>query len=261
MSFAKACGLDVFVASVEDGTARLKISRPEKLNAFSGDAWPELRNLLGELESNEEVRSVILSGEGRCFSVGGDIDDMNGLEDLGSRRRFLDGAVAAVRALEEFPKPVIAAVHGPCFGGGLELTLVCDVVVCDSTASFGVPESRVGLVPGILLARGSSILNAHWLKYMAMTGDPIGPEDARNAGLVNFVVPEGEHLARSLEIASRLNQRAPLSLSLIKKAAAGDSGEYGRGPVEWGAMLQGSEDFAEGVAAFRERRTPEFRNR
>ncbi|MDQ2622584.1 MAG: enoyl-CoA hydratase/isomerase family protein [Actinomycetota bacterium] len=251
----------MFSVEISGRTAYLVIDRPEKLNALPGGAWPALRKALLGLEENAEVKAVVLSGAGNCFSVGGDIGDMKGLGDLGSRRSYLRDAVKALRDLEEFPKPVIAAIHGACLGGGLELALVCDMAVADETATFGVPESRVGLIPGVLLVRGAPVLNSRWLKYLAMTGDTIGPDEALRAGLINFVVPAGEHLDRAGELAGRLADRSPIALALIKEVAnRGVAGNYSDA-VEWGAMLQGSEDFAEGSAAFKARRSPEFRGR
>ncbi len=243
---------------VRDGVAWLRIDRPERRNAFPAAFWGRLRGATAELTADERVRAVLLHGAGECFSVGADIDEFPAAEGLDARRRFLAEATAALRDLAELPKPVIAAVHGHCIGGGLELTLACDVVVCDATARFAAPEARVGLVPGVLLAWGRERLADHWLRYLALTGEPLGAEEARLAGLVNFVTPAGEHLDRAAELAARMAAGAPLAQAVIKGALP----RPGLGAaVESGALLQGSADFAEGAAAFRERRAPRFSGR
>src|SRR5690606_2393449 len=136
--------------------------------------------------------------------------------DTADRRAYMAEALGAFRALDELPKPTIAAVHGHALGGGLELTLVCDIVVADTTARFGTPESGVGLVPGPGIVRGLSHVNLHWMKYLVLTGLPIDAEQARLAGLVNFVVSEGQHLAEAERIADVLASRSPLAQSVGK---------------------------------------------
>jgi enoyl-CoA hydratase/carnithine racemase len=243
---------------VRDGCAWLRIDRPERRNALPAGFWPRLREVTAAIEADREVGAVVLHGAGNCFSVGADIDDFAGADDLGARRRFLREATGALRGLAELPVPCVAAVHGHCIGGGLELTLACDIVVCDETARFSTPEARVGLVPGVLLAWGPERIAGHWLRYLALSGEPLDAETARLAGLVNFVTPAGEHLERAAALAERLVAGAPLAQGVIKAA-------LGRGrldeAVESGAMLQGSEDFAEGGTAFRERRPPRFSGR
>lgn len=243
------------------GCAWLTLDRPERLNALPMALWPLLAERLAEIAAEPRARAVVLHGAGRCFSVGADVEDLGAAPDLGARRQRLLGAVRAVRALADLPKPTVAAVHGHCIGGGLELTLACDVVVSDESASFAAPEARVGLVPGILLARGPGRINDHWLRYLALSGDPIGAEEARLAGLVNFVVPAGEHLERAGELAASLAARAPLAQAVIKATLARAGRDELDEAADSGALLQGSEDFAEGVAAFRERRTPRFSSR
>jgi enoyl-CoA hydratase len=243
---------------VRDGVAWLRIDRPERRNAMPAAFWGRLREVTADLVADKEVRAVVLHGAGSCFSVGADIDDFPGGADLNARRAFLTEATTALEELAALPVPTLAAVHGHCIGGGLELTLACDIVVCDATARFSAPEARVGLVPGVLLAWGSGRIGDNWLRYLALSGDALGAEEARLAGLVNFVVPTGEHLERAAELAAKLAAGAPLAVAEVKSALARPGLASA---VDSGAMLQGSEDFAEGRAAFREHRAPRFSGR
>jgi enoyl-CoA hydratase/carnithine racemase len=167
-------------------------------------------------------------------------------------------ALSAFRAVDEITKPTIAAVHGHALGGGCELTMVCDIVVADETAKFGTPETGVGLVPGPGMVRGLSHVNVHWMKYLVLTGLPITAQDARLAGLVNTVVSAGEHLAEAERLATVIASRSPLALAVGKgiiNRGGWDNQQY---VAESNALLQGADDFAEGIAAFAERRPPVF---
>jgi enoyl-CoA hydratase/carnithine racemase len=243
---------------VRDGVAWLRIDRPERRNAMPAAFWGRLREVTSGLVADEAVRAVVLHGAGSCFSVGADIDDFPAAAELDARRAFLTEATTALEELAALPVPTLAAVHGHCIGGGLELTLACDIVVCDATARFSAPEARVGLVPGVLLAWGGRRIGDHWLRYLALTGEPLDPEEARLAGLVNFVVPAGGHLDRAAQLAGKLAAGAPSAVAEVKFALARPNLTRA---VDSGGMLQGSEDFAEGRAAFRERRSPRFSGR
>ena len=241
--------------------AQLILDRPEKLNAMTRAFWGELREALSAAALDTAVRAVIVHGAGSCFSVGGDIASFAELRDTADRRAYVGEALGALQAVEELPKPTIAAVHGHALGGGCELTMVCDVVIADETARFGTPEASVGLMPGLGVMRGRANVNLHWLKYLIFTGIAIDAAEAKLAGLVNTVVPAGEHLAEAERLAELIAQRSPLALATAKAFLGRDSREgYGHA-VDAVAMLQGSDDVAEGIAAFVDRRPPVFEGR
>ncbi len=235
----------------------LRLDRPDRRNALPAALWPRLSEVLAEAAADPELRALVVHGAGPCFSVGADLGDFDP-DDAAARRRLLEEATAALRAFEELPLTTIAAVHGHCIGGGLELALACDVVVCDESASFQAPEARVGLVPGVLLARGPGRVADRWLRFLALTGEPLDPAIARLAGLVNVVVPPGEHLDEAERLAAAAARCAPLAQATAKAALARGGGPVADA-VESGLLLQASADFAEGVAAFRERRKANFR--
>jgi enoyl-CoA hydratase/carnithine racemase len=244
---------------VAGAIAWLKLDRSAKLNAMPRSFYGELREAASELAGNDAVRAVILHGAGRCFSVGGDIDDFGRIPGgVPARRAYMREALDGFRALDELPKPVIAAVHGHALGGGCELTMVSDIVVADETATFGTPESAVGLVPGPGVVRGLSHVNLHWLKYMVLTGLSLTADEARLAGLVNVVVPAGEHLAEAERLADVIASRSPLAVAVGKGILGRDT--WGAQPhvAEALALLQSADDFAEGIAAFTERRPAVF---
>jgi enoyl-CoA hydratase len=246
---------------VREETAWLTLDRADKLNAMTRGFWGELRDALARADADPAVRAAVIHGEGRCFSVGGDIEGFGELTDDDDRRAYVEEAIGALLAVEAAKTPTIAAVHGHALGGGCELTFVCDLVVADETALFGTPETAVGLVPGLGILRGRAHVNLHWLKYMILTGRSLDAQQALLAGLVQAVVPAGAHLDEAATWAKEIAARSPLAVATAKEFLGRDAHERFEEAVSTVTMLQGSADLAEGVAAFTERRAPVFSRR
>ncbi len=238
-----------------------QLNRPEKLNAMTRSFWAELHGVLERADRDRDVRVLILHGAGRSFSVGGDIVAFGDLDGADDKRAYLREAIGAYQAVEGFSKPTIAAVHGHCMGGGCELSIVCDIVIADETARFATPEASVGLFPGPGVARGAAQVNLHWLKLMVLAGETLDAEEARLAGLVNRVVPPGQHVAEAEALGLRIAEKAPLALAVGKQVINKRYGEGYEHAIDAVAYLQGTDDFAEGIEAFKQRRKPHFEGR
>jgi enoyl-CoA hydratase len=243
--------------------AVVRLDRPHKHNALGRHFWAEFRRLLGDLEADRRTRAVILTGTGdRAFSAGGDIDGFAELDGLAARRQYMIGCMRTFAAIEESPLPVIAAVNGLALGGGCELALACDFVVASSTATFAMPEAAVGLTPGFGVLRGPSAIGRHWTKYMILTGLPVSADEALHAGLVQKVVAADQLMVTALGLAATIAGRAPLAVSVGKRIVnrGVDRGEFDYA-VEALSLLFSTEDAAEGIQAFQERRPPKFKGR
>src|SRR3954453_5887305 len=219
------------------------LSRADKLNAMTREFWAELRETLQRADADDAVRVLVFHGDGRCFSVGGDIAAFGALPGRAANRPYLTEAIGALRAVEAFSKPTIAAIHGHALGGGCELSLVCDIVIADETARFGTPEAGVGLVPGAGLARGLAHVNLHWMKFLVLTGEVIDAQEARLAGLVNRVTPPGEHLAAAEALARTIATRAPLALAVGKQFLNRRYEQAYEHAIDAVGYLQGTRDF------------------
>lgn len=244
---------------IDGPVARLTLDRPEKLNAMSRRFWPELRQVVDTVASDRSIRALVIHGAGRCFSVGGDIDSFGDLGDAAERRAFSDECLATLRMVEDLPQPTIAAVHGYALGGGCELTMVCDLVVADETAVFGMPETAVGLFPGLGVVRGRAHVNLHVMKEMVFLGERLDATRAMTAGLVNRVVPAGTHVTEAVRMANAIAVRAPLAIGAAKRILNRGSEDGYAYSTEAIAFLHGTADQAEGVDAFAAKRDPEFR--
>jgi enoyl-CoA hydratase/carnithine racemase len=257
--------LPVLVEIRDDHVARVTLNRPEKLNALNADVRRILRDTFDTLAEDDDVRVVVMHGAGeKAFVAGADITE------FASRTAEEQRAVYRQRRIYEtvadFPKPVIAAIHGFCIGGGSELALACDVRVADRTARISQAEIRIGLIPGgggtQRLAR---LVGRGWASIISLTGDFVEAEEAHRIGLVDILVDEGEHVGRALELAGRMARWSPVSLRLAKDAirAALEM------PLAEGLAYErerfldafASHDGREGVAAFVEKRKPHFEGR
>jgi enoyl-CoA hydratase len=242
------------------------LNRPEQMNAMNTAMGEDLLACFDALPGDAAARAVVLTGAGeRAFCAGGDLKERNEMTDEQWRAQHVIFEQASFRLLR-CPVPVIAAVEGFALAGGCELAILSDFIVASEAAVFGVPETTLGIFPGIggtqLLPR---ILGAPLAKELIFTGRRMKVEEAKAAGLVNHVVPEGQARARALEIATTIAANGPIAVRQAKKAIA-----YGtETDLETGMILAieaynatvVTEDRLEGVRAFNEKRKPRFNGR
>lgn len=247
----------------DGAVALITIDRPDKLNAMTPDMAARLVEIAADCNADDGVRAVVLTGAGeRAFSVGSDIRALDAYPTPWSFRQRQDYCDAIRRIV----KPVIAAVNGYAFGGGLESALSCDIRVAAETATFAAPEIKLGWIGGggmaTFLRSAAGPSNG---ALMLMTGDPISAATAKEWGLVSEVLPHEELLPRAREIAATIASRAPIAAETAKVNLAAAAWMPVTDAIAYERDLQtvcfGTEDASEGRKAFAEKRPPQFRKR
>ena len=244
-------------------TSVVTMNRPDKLNAMSRDFWADMRAVLARLEADSHTRVVVITGAGdKAFSGGGDIASFAELKTLDDKRTFQADAMRTFAALEDTTLPVIAAVNGWALGGGCELTLSCDIVIASDKAVFGMPESTLGLVPGFGVLRAPSVIGRQMTKLMTMAAERLSAHRALEVGLVQRVVEHEELMANVLELAEKVAANSPYAHAVGKRLInrGVDRAEFDYS-IEALTVLQSTDDTAEGVRAFLEKREPQFSTR
>lgn len=247
----------------DNGVAVLTIDRQDKLNALSPRVTEEIGQALLEIE-NQSPRAIVVTGAGeRAFVAGADISEMHRMSPL-EAKRFTEVGHAAMALLDRTPVPTIAAVNGFALGGGCELALACDIRIAAENALFGFPEVGLGILPGMGgTQRLPRLVGPALAKELIFTGRRIDAAEAKEIGLVNRVVGQGEALSAARELAAEISANGPVAVRHAKAAAnrAFDvdliSGlEY---EADQFALLFATEDAREGMGAFAEKRKPQFK--
>ncbi|MBW3552278.1 MAG: enoyl-CoA hydratase/isomerase family protein [Gemmatimonadetes bacterium] len=261
--------------TVRPPVAVVTLARPERLNAVSGPLYEALLREVRRLRHVGEVRALVLTGEGRAFSVGADLKEHGARPGAGEAepepagsgsgwgRRYVRLGQLANLAIQRCPKPVVAAVNGHAIGGGLELALSCDLVVVARDAKLRFPELGLGTFVGggvtYTLPRRVGLARANELLLL---GRFFSGSDAVDFGLANEAVEAGDVLARALAVGAELAERAPIPVRaakrLLQRAAWSDPRSAMAREAEALLRCMGSRDWREGVASFAERRPPRF---
>ena len=251
--------------SRENRMGIIKINNPIALNALNSQIISELDIVFSEAANDPNLLVLIISGEGRAFVAGADIQEMASLnasegEAFGKRGSDL------FRKIETAEKPVIAAVNGFALGGGCELAIACDIRIAADNAKFGQPEVGLGITPGFgATVRMANLLGAAKAKELIFTGRVIDASEALSIGLVNKVVPAAELMNSTVEMANMIISKAPIAVRLSKKAINHAVDFPTDDSLTFEAKLFGScfdtSDQKEGMEAFINKRKPEFKNK
>lgn len=253
------------LVQTENNICTITINRPDKLNALNNTVFDELNSALDEVYNNREIRSAIITGAGpKSFVAGADISEFNGLSKEQAMALAQRGQDTFAR-IEQSPKPIVAAVNGFALGGGCELAMACHFRLASVNAKFGQPEVNLGLVPGYggtqrltqLIGKGRAI-------ELLISGGMIDAETALRYGLVNYVVPQEELLARTRTLLELINSKAPIAIAGCIRAANAVFNEEFNGfeleIIEFGECFA-TEDMKEGTSAFLEKRKANFRGK
>jgi enoyl-CoA hydratase/carnithine racemase len=244
------------------GIGYLTLNRPEVRNAINQEMIDETLDALCRIEKDAEIRVLIVTGAGKAFQAGADIAELKQMKPL-DILRWNEGIVRINAGLEKLPQPVIAAVNGAAMGGGLELALACTFRIVAESAKLGLPEVKLGIIPGTggtqrlprLIGKGKAA-------EMILTGDAIDATEAYRIGLANRIAPDGETLKFAEELAARIMANAPVAVEMAK-----DSIEIGKDlPLEPAVQYSqkncvtcfSTQDMQEGMSAFLEKRKPKF---
>lgn len=250
---------------VKNQIAYVTIDRPKALNALNEDVLKELYSAFSAFESDETARVAILTGEGKAFVAGADIAQMSKMNALEGRNMMILGH-KLMNFMESIEKPIIAAVNGFALGGGCELSMACDIRLASTKAKFGQPEVGLGIIPGFGgTQRLPRLVGKGMAKYLTMTAEIIGAEEAYRIGLCEKVF-EPENLTEEAEkIANTIISKAPIAVNSAKVAINNgldmDLKSASRFEIETFTAAFGSEDKAEGMGAFLEKRPAEFKNK
>jgi enoyl-CoA hydratase len=241
----------------------ITLNRPDALNALNSTLVDELAAAVAGFDADEGVGAIVLTGSERAFAAGADIKQM---ADKSTRDMLVDNPFAALEDVARARTPLIAAVAGFALGGGCELAMICDIILAADTAQFGQPEIALGVIPGLGgTQRLTRAVGAYKAAELVLTGRRMGAEEAERTGLVSRVVPASELRDAAMEVAEAIAAKSLPVVYAAKEAlrAAQETtlAEGLRFEKQSFATLFALEDQKEGMAAFREKRAPEFRHR
>lgn len=250
---------------VKGNLGYLTINRPKALNALNTEVLSELADALKEIETDDAVKAVIVTGEGKAFVAGADIAQMSKLNAV-EGRAMMQAGHKVMNTIDQMPKPFIAAVNGFALGGGCELAMACDIRIASSKAKFGQPEVGLGIIPGFCgTQRLSRLVGKGMAKYLIYSAEMINAEEAFRIGLVEKVVEPDALMEAAEKLANTIASKAPIAVAQAKIAINNgfdmDLKSASQLEVEATTVCFGSEDQKEGMAAFLEKRAPEWKNR
>lgn len=251
--------------SRSDGVATITINRPDRLGALSLSMVNELGDLLRSVRADQSIRVLVMRGTGKGFIAGADLEEYDGAT-TGEFDGYQRLSRATFSELEELPQPTIAAVNGYALGGGFEVALCCDMIIASTNARFGLPEVRLGLIPGGgATQRLSRAIGARRAKELIMTGRMIETDEAESLGLLTHCTTPEAHEEVVGDVAHKLASGAPLAIQAVKRVVRnGERADFATGlDVEQAELrsLFETRDGREGVRAFLHKEKPEFTGR
>ena len=255
-----------FVQLDRDGSvATVTLSRLAKLNALTPAMLDQLEQVVRELDADTDIRVVILTGAGdKAFCVGADINQWAALQPLDMWRRWVSRGHQVFDQWARLRQPVITAINGHAFGGGLELAITGDIRIAAAHAQFALPEASIATCPGWSgTQRLVQLIGASRAKYLALSGARVSAADALASGLVHEVVQTEDLRSRALTLAREMAAKAPVALQLTKQLVNAAAGENAAATLEAmaGALAASTQDAAEGIRSFREKRPPNYLGR
>lgn len=252
------------IVETEDHVALIRLNRPDALNALNSDLVRELADALQEADRNDNIRAIVVTGSEKAFAAGADIKEMaeKTYADMFATNMFGDD----FKRITGTRKPVIAAVSGYALGGGCELAMACDFIVCADTARFGQPEINLGIIPGMGgTQRLARLIGRSKAMDMVLTGRFMDAAEAERAGLVSRIFPAAKLIPEALAIARKIAEKSRLSVMAAKECVhRAEETSLDEGILferRSFAALFSTEDQKEGMGAFMDKREPQFRDR
>ena len=245
------------------GWAEITLNRPGKGNALTFSMLEEIEHFVHTVASSRKIRALVLRGNGRFFSTGGDIEAWGSLSPEEMAGRWILRGIEVFDSISRLPQPVIAAISGHALGGGLEFALMADLRVAVADAKLGTPEVGLGMIAGWSgIRRIAEIVGVNHARELTLLGAPVSADTALRWGLVNAVAADRAAMEAQVDTwLNKLLSNAPIAMALTKKLLATMHAEMSHDHAEAVAQARATEDCNEGVAAFREKRKPLFRNR
>jgi len=253
---------EILKLETNNGIGILTISRPQAMNALNSRFFTEMNEMLSDLENREDIKVMIITGEGKAFVAGADISEMSGMSREQGKQFSITGQ-NTFRKIETLQFPVIAAVNGFALGGGCELAMSCDIRIASTFAKFGQPEVNLGLIPGYAgTQRLPRIVGTSNALYLILTADMINAEEALRIGLVQKVVEPDQLMNEAMAIATKIASKGRIAVQqakdVVRKGILTDFNSACSIEAQEFGKLFGNGESGEGMKAFLEKRKPNF---